>query len=122
MLYADDGSRAGAILPFGGDQGYKSFGLGFMVGILASAFGNPIWDRDGLEGMTNGTWLLAIRIDAMMDTDAFLREMEAMAEYACSSEPGADRAAVSGCRDSYREFPVREPSTEALLRHNGLLG
>ena len=30
VLYADDGSRAGAILPFGGDQGYKSFGLGFM--------------------------------------------------------------------------------------------
>ena len=94
VLYADDGSRAGAILPFGGDQGYKSFGLGFMVGILASAFGNPIWDRDGLEGMTNGTWLLAIRIDAMMDTDAFLREMEAMAEYVCSSEPGADSSGV----------------------------
>ena len=24
--------------------------------------------------------------------------------------------------DIYREFPGREPSTEALLRHNGLLG
>ena len=94
VLYAEDGSRAGAILPFGGEQGYKSFGLGLMVGILASAWGRPIWDCDDREGMTNGTWLLAIRIDAMMDTEGFRREIEAMAEYVCSSAASADSSGV----------------------------
>ena len=86
-LYAADGSRVGAILPFGGDQGYKGFGLGLMVGIMASAFAAPIWNSDGIERMSNCMWLLAIRIDALMDTDAFCQEVQAMADYVCSSAP-----------------------------------
>lgn len=100
-LYHDDGSRAGAILPLGGDQGYKGFGLSLMVQIMGSLLGTPIWNCDGRESLTNGTWLAAISIDAFMDPDAFQQETHSMLDYIRSSEPvdGGTGVMIPGQRE-----------------------
>jgi LDH2 family malate/lactate/ureidoglycolate dehydrogenase len=41
-LYNQDGTRAGAILPFGGEQGYKGYGLSLMIQIMGRLLGTPI--------------------------------------------------------------------------------
>jgi uncharacterized oxidoreductase len=112
-LYAADGSPAGAILPFGGDHGYKGYGLSLMVGILASSLGQAIWNSEGRVSMTNGSFLLALRIGAFGDADGFCADVQAMSEYICSAAP------IEGCRvmlPGQREF-------EAQRRHeaNGVV-
>ena len=56
----DDGPPAGAILPFGGDLGYRGFGLGLLVEILgASIAGVELGDGHDIPYI-NGFSLLAI--------------------------------------------------------------
>ena len=97
-LYAPDGSCAGAILPFGGDQGYKGYGLGLMVHILGGALGDPVWEHEDIRRFTNGMWLLAIRIDAFVGTDAFRADMDNLAAHVRSSRPaeGSDGVRMPG--------------------------
>ncbi|MAE61150.1 MAG: hypothetical protein CMJ49_07320 [Planctomycetaceae bacterium] len=92
----DTGERAGAILPFGGDQGYKSFGFAFMAQILAACLGDPLWSHTDIRRNTNGMWLLAMRVEAFMDADAFRADVQAMTAYIKSTKPaGGSRGVMS---------------------------
>lgn len=85
-LYDHAGDRAGAILPFGGTQGYKGYGLALMVGILASALGDPVWAATGIERHTNGLWLLVLDPAAFAETrGAFAAQVSALLEYVTSA-------------------------------------
>jgi len=67
--------EGGAILPFGGEVGYKGFGLGlvidFLAGILARS--GPAY-LDNKRG--NGVFMEAINIESFMPLDQFRREMD----------------------------------------------
>ena len=93
-LYAADGTPAGAILPFGGPQGYKGFGLGFMVQILSSLVGEPTWREAGDESKANTMWLLVVDIGAWMETDRFKDELDDMVAYIRSAAPADGSAGV----------------------------
>jgi LDH2 family malate/lactate/ureidoglycolate dehydrogenase len=73
--------RQGMLLPLGGSQGHKGFGLGVMVdffsGILGGA-GTAIV-HDGL--LNNGTFLIAIDPGAFVDAATYAEQARALATY-----------------------------------------
>lgn len=77
----------GAILPFGGAQGYKGFGLSLMVQILSCVLGQPDWKEREPEAHANFLWFLAVDINAFMPPEQFLREVDELIRYARSSPP-----------------------------------
>ncbi len=107
-LYGEEGQPAGAILPTGGIQGYKGYGLGLMVQILASILGEPAWREQGVESGSNNMWLMVVDIEAAMAADLFQRELDTMVEYICSAAPTAGGSGV--LLPGQREF-------EAMERH-----
>ncbi len=100
-LYAVDGSPAGAIMPFGGEQGYKSYGLGLMAAILSSLLGVPAWREEGIESNANTMWLLVIDISQLMDLGRFTGELDELLGYISSAEPsaGGDGVLIPGQRE-----------------------
>lgn len=100
-LYAADGSPAGAITPFGGEQGYKSYGLGLMAAILSSLLGVPAWREQGIDAHANTMWLLLIDIGQLMDLGHFIGELDELLHYVGSAEPmaGSDGVEVPGQRE-----------------------
>ena len=93
-LYAADGTPAGAILPFGGPQGYKGFGLSFMVQILSSLVGEPAWREEGDESCANTMWIMVVRLGAWMAPDRFKEELDEMVAYVRSAAPAAGGSGV----------------------------
>jgi uncharacterized oxidoreductase len=94
-LYA---APRGAILPFGGSQGYKGFGLSLMVQILSRVLGQPDWRKEEPEAQANALWYLAIDISAFMPPADFRREMDELIQYIKSSKPaeGFDEIVMPG--------------------------
>lgn len=100
-LYAEDGSPAGAITPFGGEQGYKSYGLGLMAAVLSSLLGVPTWREEGIESHANTMWLLVIDVGQLMGEERFVGELGELLDYVSSAEPmvGSDGVLVPGQRE-----------------------
>jgi uncharacterized oxidoreductase len=73
--------RAGMLLPLGGSQGHKGFGLGVMVdffsGILGGAGTAVVHDGK----LNNGTFLIALDPDAFVDPDTYAAQARALAKY-----------------------------------------
>lgn len=107
-LYDDNGEPAGAILPFGGAQGYKGFGLGLMAQILGSILGEPLWREEGVESGSNNMWMMVVDIAASTPADLFGQELDAMVEYIRSAAPAVGDGGV--LMPGQREF-------EAMERH-----
>ena len=105
--------KAGAILPFGGDQGYKGFGLGFMAQIFSCLLGEPTWREEGLESNANTMWLLAVDAAAWGDGERFRAELDRMIAYVRSAAPalGSNGVLVPG---------EREFAAEARYRREGI--
>lgn len=105
-LYAPGRKPLGAILPFGGFQGYKGFGLGLMAQILSSLIGSPAWMEEGLEAGGNNVWLLAIEVGRFMEIEVFRAELEELIGYIRTSAPaqGSTRVLMPG----QREFELME--------------
>lgn len=78
------GPPRGAILPFGGDKGYRGFALGLLVEILAGvlAGGNRLADQDG-----NGLCFLVINPSAFQSANDFNALMRDTHDYIKSSPP-----------------------------------
>jgi uncharacterized oxidoreductase len=106
--------EAGAILPFGGDQGYKGFGLGLMAQIFSCLLGEPTWREEGLESNANTMWLLVVDAAAWGDAERFRAELDHMIAYVRSSAPasGSNGVLVPG---------EREFAAEARNRSEGIL-
>ncbi len=107
-LYDANGEPAGAILPFGGTQGYKGFGLGLMAQVLGSIWGEPLWREEGVESGSNNMFLLVVDIGAATPVDLFRSELDAMVEDIGAVAPAADGGGV--LMPGQREF-------EAMERH-----
>lgn len=98
-LYRPDGTPAGAILPFGGPQGYKGFGLSCMVQILSSLVGEPTWREEGAKSCANTMWIMVVHLDSWMAADRFKEELNDMLAYIRSAAPVAG-IGVFRCRGS----------------------
>jgi uncharacterized oxidoreductase len=86
-LYAPGRKPLGAILPFGGPQGYKGYSLGLMAEILSALLGVPAWMEEGLEAHGNNVWLLAIDVQRFMTAERFRAELGGLMNYIRSSAP-----------------------------------
>lgn len=86
-LYAPQRKALGAILPFGGPQGYKGFSLGLMAQVLSSLLGAPAWMEEGLEANGNNVWILAIDVERFMTAERFRAELGGLIDYLRSSAP-----------------------------------
>ena len=93
-LYAPDGTAAGAILPFGGPLGYKSYGISLMVQILSCMLGAPAWAEGNDYTGSNNLFILALRIESFMSPDEFRQQAEEMAAYVTGSKPAAGSTGV----------------------------
>ena len=105
-LYNEKGCAAGAILPFGGSQGYKGYGLSLMAQIICGVLGGPAWRLEGIESYANTMWVLAMQVGAFGEADSFRDELQKMCEYICSAEPAAGTAGV--LLPGQREFELLE--------------
>lgn len=88
-LYDQAGEPAGAILPSGGVQGYKGYGLSMMIAVLSSILGEPTWREEGIESHANCMWMMAIHLDSAMSATLFRDEMDQFIDYVLSSPPAA---------------------------------
>jgi len=79
------GPPMGTILPFGGEAGYKGFGLSLLTMILGEAMaGEDITDE---YHYTNGLALLAVDPAAFGDLSEFKQRMDAMVRYTKETPP-----------------------------------
>ena len=90
---------AGAILPVGGDFGYKGYGFSMMAQALSTLLSGATAERMVEE--SNNLWIMAIDIEAFMPADEFRRDMDAFIEYQKSSAPaqGHSEVIMPGDRD-----------------------
>ncbi len=105
-LYDENGAPAGAILPAGGVQGYKGFGLSLMCLTLSGILGEPTWREQGLESQANTMWLMVVDIEAAMAADLMRRELDAVVEHLRSSAPAKGSGGV--LMPGQREFESME--------------
>ena len=91
--------RGGGILPLGGDQGHKGFGLSFMVemfsGILTGiGYGTDpaaFEARHGIEHRHNdGCFIAVFNVEAFRPLEAFKEEVSGLAEFVKTSAPSDD--------------------------------
>ncbi|MDA0337480.1 MAG: Ldh family oxidoreductase [bacterium] len=110
-----DGPPEGAILPFGGELGYRGFGLGLLVEVLgASIAGVPLGAAEpavaGDVPYINGFSLLAIAPGAVTgDGDRFAMLTEELRAYVTSSPvaPGHEEVILPGERE-FRTLDQRQ--------------
>ncbi len=84
----------GAILPFGGPQGYKGFGLGLVVDILAGALSGGLTAHPNPEPpLGNDVFALLIEPDRFAGREHFVAQVKQLLEYVRScppAEPGGE--------------------------------
>ena len=90
------GSPGGAILPVGGELGYKGFGFAMIAQVLSTVLTGATPERMGAE--SNNFWILAIDIGAFTSPEAFGKELDQYAAYAKSAAPaeGFERVLMPG--------------------------
>ena len=93
------GPPAGAILPVGGDFGYKGYGFSLMAQMMSTLLSGATVERMGEE--SNNFWIMAIDIEAFIPADEFRRDMDAFIEYQKSSQAtqGSSQVIIPGERD-----------------------
>jgi uncharacterized oxidoreductase len=79
VIYAEPG---GTILPMGGDQAYKGFGLGLMVEILAGALSGGVCVRETpLNQVGNCVYLQVIDPERLGGAEHFSREVSCLIDF-----------------------------------------
>lgn len=103
------GPPRGAILPFGGAQGYKGFGLALLVEVLGSMLAGYAPSADYPH--VNGLCLMAIDPDVYCGAERFLDLVEDLCAYETNVPPAAgfDEVMMPGTPDDrIREQRLRE--------------
>ncbi|MDA0798380.1 MAG: Ldh family oxidoreductase [Chloroflexi bacterium] len=73
--------NGGALLPLGGNEGYKGYGLSVMVEILSGILPGLGFGHEPSGRHNDGIFMAAFRVDAFLDLDQFKREVTEFAEY-----------------------------------------
>lgn len=115
---AGDGPPEGTILPFGGDLGYRGFGLALLVEVLGASMGGvELGDAENIPYI-NGFSLLAIDPGAVTgDTARFSALTEQLRAYITGSPPapGHDEVILPGERE-FRTLASRQRQGIPLSR------
>ena len=83
----------GAILPLGGDQGYKGYMLNFLMEVLGGLLtGGGFMGKPGNQPFNNCSLMIALNVSAFREVSIFQQEMSALIEYlkATRSPPGGE--------------------------------
>jgi hydroxycarboxylate dehydrogenase B len=80
--------KKGTILPFGGEMGYKGFGLSLLVEILGSTLSGVALTPDGeKDEYINGFFIMAINPKIFGIENEIIKNMEILREYIKSAKP-----------------------------------
>lgn len=93
------GNPPGTILPMGGDQAYKGFGLGLMVEIFAGALSGGVCSREKpLNQNGNCAFLLLANPALLGGAEHFRAEVKQLVEYvrSCPTVPGVAEILLPG--------------------------
>ena len=125
-LYCDP---PGTILPFGGPQAYKGFGLGFMLDVLAGGLSGGESSRPDrpMSGVGNSVLFTLWDVDAFGGRDHFLTTVGGLERYVRDTPraAGVDRIVLPGdpereTREKRRAEGIQIPDgTWAILRKVG---
>jgi uncharacterized oxidoreductase len=77
----------GAILPVGGDQGHKGYGLSFMVEILSGLLTGLGFGIDPKGPHNDGVFMAAFAVEAFRPLDEFKREIAEFVAYVKDTPP-----------------------------------
>ncbi len=100
----------GSILPLGGNQAYKGFGIGLLLDMLVGGFsGAPCSNPTRPNLSANAVFFLVLDIAQFAGTEHFLSEVTSLAENvrACPKAAGVDEILVPG-------DPERRSKTQRL--------
>jgi uncharacterized oxidoreductase len=97
VLYAEP---RGTILPFGGPQAYKGFGLGLLLDLFAGGLsgGRCSHPEAPLPGVGNAVLFVVFDPAMFGGAESFLRETTGLTEYVrgCPTGPGVERITLPG--------------------------
>jgi LDH2 family malate/lactate/ureidoglycolate dehydrogenase len=77
----------GALLPLGGDQGYKGYGLSVMVEILCGLLTGLGFGVEPTGRHNDGCFMAVFKVDAFRPLAEFRREVAELARYLKATEP-----------------------------------
>lgn len=113
---------AGALLPFGG---YKGYGLGLVVDVLAGVLTGAGSSHDMTSGwLTNGVFIMALKIDSFVPLEEFKNRVDSLIESIKNSPKaeGFEEILIPGEREmSERErrlksgIPISEKAWQPLV-------
>jgi uncharacterized oxidoreductase len=89
----------GSILPLGGSQAYKGFGIGLVLDMLVGGFSGAPCSTPGAPNMSgNAVFFLVLDIDQFTGAEHFLKEVSGLADNikACPKADGAADILVPG--------------------------
>jgi len=126
------GTPPGTILPMGGDQAYKGFGLGLMVEIFAGALSGGVCIRE-VPITQNGNCVFMLLIDPghLGGVDHFRREVTGLAAFvkSCPRVEGVDEILLPGdperrmlAKRAAEGVPLDEGNWQALTQLAEKLG
>jgi uncharacterized oxidoreductase len=103
--------RGGGILPLGGDQGHKGFGLSFMVEMFSGILTGIGYGTDpaafeahhGIEHRHNdGCFIAVFNVEAFRPLEEFKEEVSGFAEFLKTSPPSGDEGVQHPGEPEYR--------------------
>lgn len=96
------GPPVGALLPFGGNVGYKGYALALLAEVLGGALAG--YRAEDETRSANGVWVLVINPEAFLPLKEFKRLTSELVKYMKSSPPasGNDQVLVPGEREFRR--------------------
>ena len=117
--------QGGALLPLGGDEGYKGYGLAAMVEIFSGLLTGLGFGIDPQGRHNDGCFIAVFNVAAFRDLATFKREVAEFAAYLKATPPaeGFDRVYYPGEIEHERErerrrdgIPVEDATWEVLRR------
>ena len=82
-----DLARGGAMLPLGGREGHKGYGLGFMVEVFAGILTGLGFGVNPSGRHNDGSLMVVLNVAAFRPLDAFKREVGELARYVKATPP-----------------------------------
>ncbi len=120
-----DLANGGAMLPLGGEQGHKGFGLGFMVEIFAGLVTGLGFGVNPAGRHNDGSLMVVLNVAAFRPLDQFKRDVADFARYikATPPAPGVAEVFYPGELEWRTErerrqngIPIEDETWNALLR------
>ncbi len=102
--------EGGAVLPLGGPEGHKGYGLGFMVEILSGILTGLGFGHDPSGRHNDGCFMAVFNIEAFRPLEEFKNEVTEFAHYVKSSQP------AKGFTEIYYPGEPEHLRTQKLLK------